>query len=402
MDILVTTKFRKTRFVVIYRPESTNKNKYTMSEFYTEFTEIVAHYFLDKEEVIFCGDFNFHVNKPDEIKVKKFQEILNTFDFVQQVTKPTHISGNTLDLIITKKESSLIYHKVDSMLSDHYNIIMKLDNTKPPPVQKLITFRNIKGINKEEFKQDISFNMAEVNYSQNLETLVTSYNEKLGEILDKHAPKQTKLVTIRNPTPWNTEEIRPEKRNRRRLESKWRKSKLEVDLQAYKTQKKKYNDMLNQKRSDYYSELVKQNAGDPKSLFKVINSALHRKEDTPLPSDVPDQILANDFSEYFDCKITNIRNELDRTEQNNEMSNQVPLSHEASKYSSILGEFRSLTEDEVKKLIKDSSNKQCDLDTLPTWLLKECIEDILPLITKITKIVITPWRCTYITEKGYN
>ncbi len=37
-------------------------------------------------------------------------------------------------------------------------------------------------------------------------------------------------------------------------------------------------------------------------------------------------------------------------------------------------EFKSLTEDEVKKIVLKSPNKYCELDPIPTNLLRECID----------------------------
>ena len=43
--------------------------------------------------------------------------------------------------------------------------------------------------------------------------------------------------------------------------------------------------------------------------------------------------------------------------------------------------FQPLTEDDVRKLIKQSPNKQCSRDPIPTWLLKECLDSLLPVLT---------------------
>jgi len=37
----------------------------------------------------------------------------------------------------------------------------------------------------------------------------------------------------------------------------------------------------------------------------------------------------------------------------------------------------------IKKIIIKSLNKSCDLDPLPTWLLKKCVDQSLSLITAI-------------------
>ncbi len=57
-----------------------------------------------------------------------------------------------------------------------------------------------------------------------------------------------------------------------------------------------------------------------------------------------------------------------------------------TKYTQQLTEFKILSQEEVKKLISTSANKHCELDPIPTWLLKECIDDLLPLITQIINL----------------
>ncbi len=77
-----------------------------MSTFFSEFENLLTHYtcyILTKDELIITGDFNFHMNKLDRTNVKLMNELFDTFDLIQHVTKPTHNCGNTLDLIITKR-----------------------------------------------------------------------------------------------------------------------------------------------------------------------------------------------------------------------------------------------------------------------------------------------------------
>ena len=44
------------------------------------------------------------------------------------------------------------------------------------------------------------------------------------------------------------------------------------------------------------------------------------------------------------------------------------------------------TEAEIWNIIKLSPGKSCELDPLPTWLLKECIAELVPLITDIVNM----------------
>ena len=51
--------------------------------------------------------------------------------------------------------------------------------------------------------------------------------------------------------------------------------------------------------------------------------------------------------------------------------------------------LRPATSDEISMIILSCSNSSCLLDPVPTWLLKECIGDLLPLITAIVDTSIT-------------
>ena len=48
-----------------------------------------------------------------------------------------------------------------------------------------------------------------------------------------------------------------------------------------------------------------------------------------------------------------------------------------------LQRFLPATHDEVKRIITNSPNKTCDLDPIPTWLLRQCLDHFVLLITAI-------------------
>ena len=48
--------------------------------------------------------------------------------------------------------------------------------------------------------------------------------------------------------------------------------------------------------------------------------------------------------------------------------------------------FMETTEADIRNINKLSPVKLCELDPLPTWLLKECIAELVPLITDIVNM----------------
>ena len=53
-----------------------------------------------------------------------------------------------------------------------------------------------------------------------------------------------------------------------------------------------------------------------------------------------------------------------------------------------LNTFRDAAEAEIWNIIKLSPVKTCELDPLPTWLLKECKPELVPLITDIVNMLL--------------
>ena len=86
--------------------------------------------------------------------------------------------------------------------------------------------------------------------------------------------------------------------------------------------------------------------------------------------------LANNFSDFFSEKIAKIR-----TRFSNDIT--PAFKHDGSDIKHKLVSFRELSESEVRRLIKNSSNKHCELDPAPSFLIKNCIDIVTPTIRNI-------------------
>ena len=53
------------------------------------------------------------------------------------------------------------------------------------------------------------------------------------------------------------------------------------------------------------------------------------------------------------------------------------------------GKFTPVSEMQLEKLVTKFSRKSCDLDAIPAIVLKECLHDLIPVITKLVNISIT-------------
>ena len=102
---------------------------------------------------------------------------------------------------------------------------------------------------------------------------------------------------------------------------------------------------------------------------------LHRSHGTTLPTYEYSKSLADHFATFFSNKIMKIRESFSSSES----CNTVHLPFDPLK----LTVFTQVTQDEIGKIISKSPTKSCLLDPLPTFLIKECIDILLPSITKL-------------------
>ena len=102
--------------------------------------------------------------------------------------------------------------------------------------------------------------------------------------------------------------------------------------------------------------------------------------ETVLPLHTCKRNLANDFSAFFYNKILTIRSELG-------LPGLYKCGSMTTSFSGTpLSTFMDATEIEIRNIIKLSPAKSCELDPLPTWLLKECIAELVPTITDIVNM----------------
>ena len=89
-----------------------------------------------------------------------------------------------------------------------------------------------------------------------------------------------------------------------------------------------------------------------------------------------DQILADNFCHYFFNKVTKIRDDIDT-----ELSSGQCVQHCELSSVPVLTDFAKTSISEIKRVVMNSPTSSCELDPIPTALLKECIDDFAPYIT---------------------
>ena len=188
------------------------------------------------------------------------------------------------------------------------------------------------------------------------------------------------VITIRSAAPWYTEEIKTEKRKRRRIERQWRVTRSASDRENFVRQCHAVNNMSSSKLN-YYSRLVTENQCDFRKLFSTFSKLLHQHPEIRFPQHEITASLAQEFIAFFDNKIRRIREDLDQSTPDNVLE-----------FRDVAAEcqfttFASVSSTELTAIVGYMYLKSCDLDPIPGCIMKECFTTVRPVITKIVNLL---------------
>ena len=389
--VVAELKHRSTnlKLVSIYRTPYSKNHRVTTKSFFDEFDEFLSKLTLHSGQVIICGDFNIHLEKESDKDSIKLLNMLKQYDFLQHVNDPTHEDGGYLDLIITSsniQQLALSVHH-DRFNSDHHPIIFKVEcNCQCKEQKKIIQVRTYSNLHVPDFKSELLQSpLGDITKLQSLEldVLVKLYSETLTDLINKHCPLTTKKFRRRPHSRWYTNELRNTKRLKRRAERKYNKTKSATDKSAYLNLRNIYNWEQKETRSKFYKNQIENCGRDMKSVYKIINRLTGNEDETILPDKEDDKESADCFADFFQTKIRRIRQNID--EGVNQIGHQRVITPNTFSGTEMTS-FDTLNADDVKNIIESMNNKSCRLDPIPTWLLKKCLPELLPVLSHIINL----------------
>ena len=360
--------------LAIYHPPYSNINKSTNGQFIDEFAEFLVDFLTEYSNVIIMGDFNIRLDNTEDPDVTAFIDTMSALGLDQHVSFSTHKNGGILDHIYTETLSKYkVLQCYESFQpSDHIAVECVISVSNENITTKDITYRRLHKINTDELIMDIA-NLDDGNVTEDLDQMVTTLENNLSNLLEKHAPEVTKTVTIKPNRPWYSKQVEIQKRIVRRHEKLWQKYKQNHLWAALQIEREKYKNLLTATKTETLNNKVLECKQDTKKLYKLVHHLTSMKADNSLPKHDNEENLANEFADYFMGKIKKIRQELNTNSKYTPSNNNIP----------ILAEFTEVTQDEVQKIIMNLATKNCELDPFPTSILKEVLSALLPSITTI-------------------
>ena len=208
---------------------------------------------------------------------KQYIQFCSYYSLSQLIDSPTRITCNTtslLDHILTNTPDKIQQSGViDIGISDHQLIFC----TRKTQKRKLgkhnyVKFRSFKNYSLEDYENSLRA----VNFSnyEDFECLDTAYSDfinKLMEVVNTSAPVLERR--IKNHTEeWFDGDIAELITIRNKLSKKFKKTRLNIDEQLYKEAKYKVDNLIKNKKKQFFEEKLKENVGKPKELWKTLKS----------------------------------------------------------------------------------------------------------------------------------
>lgn len=378
-----------------FNPKITIINIYRLQEvpltqFLTDLDELINDHFNFSHSLILTGDFNVHFEKSDSQETILLSDLASSFGLSQLVEGQTHKRGHTLDLLFLNKfEMSVTTSPpLNFDIGDHFPVrfnFNNLQNCTPSSSSQVASYRNIKGINLVEFSSDICSQLDNVSFTEDFQASYKEFSNITNNTLDRHAPLITKKLVGKNNIPWQDSEYRNERALRRKLERKWKKSGTRDGPERilYTEQRKKCANLATSKRSQFYRSLIQKNEGDQSSLFQIVSKVLDKQKSSgilPQFGNQPEH-LANQFNQFYTDKVRKIRDKIPAIDSS------VTTDYNGAAFTGVpIDIFEPTSVSELREIVKGSSIKTAYNDVLPSKVLKNVLDDLLPYICNLINL----------------
>ena len=347
------------------------------SLFFNELSNLLDRIMLLNDPVIVAGDFNIHIEHPNDANPSKLLQIFRDYGFGCAVNGPTHNLGGTLDIVFTSSDCPLPCITVhETGLSDHCLLRWTSLLSRPVLEYKTSTYRPWKLLDTDEFRDALSLSPLSVSQSwssMDVNELATMFDTVITRIADKLIPTKTVRSPKRSSDPWFDDECRFAKRSVRQLERHFKKAlsiSPEHGYEAYfdwRQSLQRYRSLLNNKRATFWRARLHSERHSPRLFWRSFDALMGRGRAAPAES-----ITAETFLNFFVSKVPTAES----------LHSDRPSFVDAPGNCSLC-DFQPLSKNDIAGFIQRLPNKSTVCDTLPTHLLKSCCDLLIDFLTEL-------------------
>ena len=359
-------------------PPDTN-NQMTTSTFVDEITSLLTERIPNLSNIIILGDFNISTMETTSADETIFNNIMAALGLEQHIQGPTHKLGNTLDLIFTQLygEVKVTNATTHGFISDYcmVSIDLQLHKLRYPRQKKII--RDKTRITAKALLTNFTTLILDSNDS--LDQACNKLNTELHNALEKTAPLKTIICSDKPRQPWFNKYVRGQQKIVRSRQRAWSRYRQPNHWMAYTKERNIYTQLMVYHKQQMITKKILDCGRDSKQLFSMVNAITNNEQINTLPDNKTLGEMANYFANFFIRKIQTVRDELSSANEFKPQVNNIPQ----------LNQFTPLKIEEVQKEIMSMKSKSCELDTIPTNLLKELLPSCIGTITHIVNTSLT-------------
>lgn len=371
----LTTSRDSVIVVNVYRPGSERPS----ALFFEELSMVLETVVLNACSVVVGGDLNVHVQDDGDVNARRFNELIASFDMMQHVRGPTHRAGHTLDVVLTFSacQPQAVTVAPAGILSDHSLVTCRLLETVHASTSVERFVRGWRKVDRVKLRRllENSDLCRPANANHGVDQLFDTYESVLRSLADQLAPSHAIRRRLKHLAPWFDADCRAMRRNCRRLERRYRRTQSPDDRWLWVDATRKRFQAYRVKRDEYWLGQLQQCGKSSRQLWRSLSSVLGRDRDVSGTTG----LSANQFAAFFTRKIDAVR---ESTEGLQEPS--VQQSTQSSFTS-----FRLCTPADVRRLIMKSPVKSCSQDPVPTFLVREFVDVLLPYLTDMVNACLT-------------
>lgn len=386
---LVSRRSASVVVVCVYRPPGA-----ITSAFIDQLSDLLDRLATLDSGFVVAGDFN----APGDVDGldSKTADVFTRYALTQHVRSSTHRDGNVLDLILSRDDDTPRGQLISDVavqsvcFSDHHLVTCRLGiPPPPPPVTTSFTYRSLRRIDMQAFRQDILQSRLYGSLQSDVDEYADLFDAEVTRVLNTHAPLRTgrRRCSGQHDVYVLSDEARDAKRRRRRLERRYRRTRAESDKQAYNTACTAARDSIMTSRADHIRTQLEQASGDIRATWRTAQTLLHSRQKV-VYDDAECADLVDKFSQFFVDKVRRIRDNISSALQQQSSRVFAARQHTGPELSA----FQPATIDEVRKLLTSMPRKTSPLDVLPVSLLKDCADVFAPAITTLANLSLRTGR----------
>ena len=314
-----------------YRPPSST------IDWIAKFENNIEKAISDNREIMILGDLNFNLLPEQQSATKSWMRMINARNFQQLITKPTRvtdISETLIDHVYSNIPENVSENAVPNFcLSDQFPVCFtrKMNSSCPNgPIHKTINYRDTKKFDETLFLQDLENRpWFMVNSSTDANEALEIFTTLFMSALQSHAPKKSRRVKHHVQPNW----INPQILQAIKTRDKHKKDK---NIEQYKHWRNKVKSLINQSKTDYFSETINNNHNNPRQLWKNLHDITGKRKDhqTAFINDdsgntiFDPEITVNTFNRFFTSMYEQYQstdsNEYDTTTIDHNIESKIP------------------------------------------------------------------------------